>query len=682
LGTRDDRLHHDGARIAGGDHRAAIVSGDLARVARRVLPYAVFSAAIFLIALWEHHAIFPALSWNRDEPVYLWQMHALRAGHFITTDGNAPEFLQPWLTGRTGGGFYSQYTLGWPLVLLVGDMLGSPAFGTAFGVLLAVLGTYALAREITRDRTLAFVAALALFVSPIIPIQGGVYVGYLFTLGIGTLFAAALLSGVREARRWKVIVAGGLLGWIFLTRPFDAVLWGVAVVGYIAFDRRRELRTLLRWAMWFTAGLLPFVAVASAYNLYVTGKLTEFPITAATPLDTFGFGLRQIARQAPTTDYTVTEAIRSTGKNGFFVPLFLSGTYLGALVAGWGLWLRRRERTSLLLLAIILVFPVGYFFFWGMHVSAITVRMSGPIYFVPMYAPLCILIAHVLVTWWRRRPVWALLLVASLVVATVPFAWNRIALNHDVSTAQVPWKHGSDGIDGRALVFVTDSGAYLLFLNPYSANNADLTDRVLYAADRGDRNIELIDRMPDRTPYRQSASFRGDLLGPSEKPNTPTIEVTPLTVQRGREIELRARITNVNGASVVAAYLRFAGERRERWRTVATNSTKGAAYDVRWRLTLPERGGGDETDASGTVTLPLPAPGGSLQVGVGFGSSERQARRPLARSVMPFRVEDSSEIELLLPERRQRAEATVHGTKWNPVSTLPELSTATTVAAP
>jgi hypothetical protein len=656
------------------------MSVDVARpertsVARRVGPYVALSAVVFLIALWEHHVVFPAFSWNRDEPVYLWQMHTLRAGHFTVTDGGFPQFFQPWLSGHKDHVFFSQYTLGWPIVLLVGDVLGSPAFGIAFGALLAVLGTYALAREVTRDRAISFVAATVLFLSPIVPIQGGVFLGYLFTLGLGTLLAASALSGLRERRRWKLVVAGALLGWIFFTRPFDAVLWGLAVVGYVAFDRRRELRGLVSWAGWFALGLLPFVIVTVAYNKYITGSFTSFPITAADPLDKYGFGIRSIALQFKTTDYTIKDAVRSTGKNGFYVPLFLLGTYVGVLVAGWGLWLRRRERSSLLLLGMILIFPFGYFFFWGMHVSAINARMSGPIYFVPLYAPLAILMAHVLVKWWREKRGWGIALAVVLVLATIPFGWNRLQLNHHQSQAQRPWRHGADAVKDRGLVFVTDSGPYLLFLNPFSDNNAKLTDRVLFAVDREAENINLIERMSNRTPYRQSASYPGNQLGPTEDPKTPKIMITRLSIRRGGTITVTAHVTNRSGAPMVGAYVAFSDSaHRRHWRTIATSSTKGANYDVTWRLVPPGPSlGGATGEVNGSSTVPLSGKSGNVFFGAGFGATAKRAHTAAVEQLASYRIEGNS-IALLWPPRKLRWSHVYQIDQWVPDFALPELA--------
>ena len=90
-------------------------------------------------------------------------------------------------------------------------------------------------------------------------------------------------------------------------------------------------------------------------------------------------------------------------KDGFRLPPFLAGSYLGLVVALVGLWLRRRDPTTLLLLAVIVVFPVTYLFHWGTWISSLVATWGGPIYYVPLYAPLSILIATAILAAWHRR---------------------------------------------------------------------------------------------------------------------------------------------------------------------------------------------------------------------------------------------------------------------------------------
>ena len=188
--------------------------------------------ATIVVSVVVRHVVYPALSWNRDEATYLWQVRALRDGQLLTTTGGLPQFFQPWLTGIRDGQFFSQYTLGWPAVMFVADLLfGSPAASIAFGTAVAVFGAFLFVNELTRDRVLALVSAMVLLASPMVITQSGVYLSYLFSLGVGLSFGAAMLAGLRRHSAALLLVAGFLLGVAFVTRPYDAVLWALALGG-------------------------------------------------------------------------------------------------------------------------------------------------------------------------------------------------------------------------------------------------------------------------------------------------------------------------------------------------------------------------------------------------------------------------------------------------------------------
>jgi hypothetical protein len=631
----------------------------------------VLAAAGLAIPLLARHLMFPTYSWNRDEPIYLWQAHALHAGYFTTPDGGSAAFFRPWLSAAKGGVLFSQYTLGWPLAL-AGSLavFGSPDGALALAGLLVVAGTYTFTRELTRDHVLALAATAVMTLSPIVPIQTGVYLGYMFTLGLGLLLAAGVLAGVRRGKPALLVGAGILLGWIFMTRPYDALLWGIAVVGYVVVVRwrDREWRRLAVSAGWLAVGVLPLFVATLAYNKHVTGSPTTFPITVADPLDKFGFGPRQIMPTFGLADYGVGKALKSAAKNLFYLPLFMIGGYIGALVAGYGLWLRRRDRTTLALLAIGLVFPLGYALFWGIYVSSATTNLSGPIYYMPLYAPLAILIAGVIVDAWRRRRSRGIALVAVLALATVPFAGTRFVINRANSDAQRPWKTSVQGIRDKALVFVWNDGPgpFLLYLNPFSSNGPKLDNRILYAVDHGAANLDLIAAQPDRTPYLQMISVPPDYLLPNGNPRTPKIWLNRMQVVHANVVTLRARITNPRHRRTIVVALKM-GDHIE-FRTITTNGTNGGVYDTEFHLAVPGTAPGADTTA-------LVGRLGTLQIGVGYGSTPSVARKnQLVREFFPYRVTGTS-FEVLLPSRKNRAKLQDQKgkRKWFPVATLREL---------
>ncbi len=649
----------------------------------RVWPLLALAGLTVGIVVWARYTIFPAYSWNRDEPVYAWHASVLRSGALAAPDGFAPEFFRPWLSAARDGELFSQYTMGWPLVLVAGELaFGSPTAALAFGAVLAVLGTYAFARELTGDRGLALTAGMLMALSPIIPIQGGVYLGYLFTLGLGLLFATLALAGVRRVSPTRLVGAGLLLGWIFLTRPFDGVLWGAAVAGYLAWSNRRAWARLRRPAFWSAAGALPVVALTVWCNRRLTGRFTEFPITVADPLDKFGFGERRIMPGLDTVDYGIVFALKGTAKNGAVLPLFLAGAYVGLAVALLGLWRRRRDPTTVALAALIAIFPLGYFAFWGTTVSSYTSRISGPIYFVPLYAPLCILMASVVVDVFRRHRRAGAGLAAVLILSGLPFAIDRLAVSRAISEAQRPWRAAAEAIesfDDPSLVFVGESGRYLLFLDPYSANAPDLGGRVLYATDRGGHNLELIERYPERAVYREEASLHADDLGPREHPNTPKVRLTPLSVVHGEAVTLEARVENTSGEPAVVAVLEIDG-RRERL-VVATDSQRGDLYTLRWTLIRdtprpsssgPSSSGTTDLDAERDNVRTLGKEFGSVTVRVGFGGSAEDVVAS-SRQVLAYRIVGST-VQVLVPARAARL-VDINGLdRWRPTFELAELA--------
>lgn len=628
--------------------RAPIVGGPdaIRSVARRGAPLALLVVATVAVSILVRHHVFPALSWNRDEPVYLWQARALRAGRFTTTDGGAPAFFQPWLVGTRAGAFFSQYTPGWPAVLAASAIvLGSAGYALAFGAALAVVGTYLFTHELTSDRRLAIVSAALMTMSPILVVQSGQYLGYLFTLGLGLLAATALLAGVRRRRPWLLVVSGGLLGAIFLTRPFDAVLWTLPFAVYLAITQRHEWRRLLGAAAWVIGGLLPLVVVGLAYNHHITGSATQFPITAVDAQDKFLFGVRTIMPRWTPINYTVARAVRGTGRNLFFLPEFLVGSFFGVALAAVGLWLRRRDRSTIALLALATVFPVGYFFFWGIYLSGAAVTLTGPIYDIPLYAPLCILIATTLLAAWRwRRPVG----VAVAVVLVGATSWalvDKLDANRAISRAQAPWRASTANRRGKSLVFVDRAGPYLIQLNPFSVNTTGIDGPIVYAVDRGPEDLALIAQRADRVPYLQATNLK-----PQNPPTrtVPTITMTRLRVVAARTVTLQTRIVNRTADPVVLAYLSVGNQQQSR--TLDTASTRGAAYNVTWRVSVGDPAAPDAvhlTDQLGTVTV------GTATTKVPGGAVERDHWE----EQFPYRLAHGN-AEVLAPSRGRRVRVT------------------------
>lgn len=632
---------------------------------RHLVPLLVLGIAAALVSWWASHAVFPAYSWNRDEPVYLWHVATLRSGRLTVPDGGVPDFLYPWLSAHRGRVFFSQYTLGLPLLLLVADLLGSPALGLAFGAALFVTGAYAFTFTLGRDRAIAVTAGALLLVSPIVVVQGGVYLGYVFSAGLGLWFVAALVHGTRTGRAPVLVAAGVLLGYVVLTRPFDAVLWLVAAAGPLAIWHRRERARLLRAATWCAIGLAPFVAVTLWYNQRLTGRFSTFPVTAKDPLDTYGFGARRLMPGFDPEQYGIREAVKGTLKNGFYLLYFVVGGVAALPVALYGLWRARFQRSTVVVLALVVLFPVGYFFFWGTKVSAITSRLSGPIYFVPLYGPLCVLVATALVAVWRARAWLGIALTVVLVAVGAPIGIDRIRANHDISAAQEPWKDVArqlERIPQRSLVFVAQGKPYAMLLDPYAVNAPGMNGKVLYASDLLSRDVDLVLANRDRRPFRLDPSYRADELGPRETPNTPQLGLVALRVERQvGSFTLHAVVTNPTDSPVVT--VRVTVDDRVVTRTLARQSRRGARHEIDWTVS---------TTATGTNGSVARNADGELTFAVGYGAFG-VTTFPTAREIVNYRLRDGA-FDVLLPGRLERLVDLGGGNlQWRPELKLPEL---------
>lgn len=490
------------------------------------------------VALWAKAVLFPELSWNRDEPVYLWQMEVLRDGRLAAPDGGFPRLFLPWLSAARGGELFGQYTPGWPVALLLARVLtGTATAALPAAAALCAGGTYALAYELLRRRDVATLAAALMVASPIFALQGGVHLAYLFSLGLGLLASAAVLSGVRRRLTGRLVLGGGLLGWVFLTRPFDALVWGGVLALHVLWLERARWRPALAQLVGVGAAAVPFVVAGLLYNRRLSGSPFELPMSVKDPLDAFGFGSRRLAPSFRPVDYDLGSALRSTAKNAFFFPWFLAGTYVGVLAAAVAVVRWWRRPSTWLLLGIGVAFPLAYFPFWGTYLSSLASRISGPIYLVPLYAPVCILVAALLVEWRARRPRWAAGLAVLLVIATVPAAWDRFTLNRDISRSQAPWRDSLAAVEDPSIVLVADS-TYVLYANPFGANRPDLSGPRLFAVPEGPEVLELIARHPDRAVYLQAATVAAPELGPREDPVRFDVEVSPATVARGEDLAL------------------------------------------------------------------------------------------------------------------------------------------------
>jgi hypothetical protein len=566
--------------------------------------------------------LFPLMSGDADEPVYVYQGRMLTHGHVTLSAAARAEFFHPWLFGRHGSRLFSQYQPGWPAVIALGHVLGDERVALVVAAIAAVAATWFLAREIAPGS--GGFAAAVLLLSPMFVVDAGLYLSYLWAAALVAGALAGMLAGLRTNRRAPFCLSGALFGLAFLTRPFDALLVAVVAGGYIVIARWRDGPGTRLAVLWTAAGALPFLVLTAFYNNHVTGNPFRFPLQAASRLDTFGFGARAMAPGQTTLDYTPRAALSALTRNVGAVPLWFAGSGVGLVLAVAAVVMHRRRRETWVLVATIVLFPVGYFFWWATSLAASGALTGlGPHYYVPVFVPLAVLAGWALRDLRRRSSALVTVACAALVLGSLFMVPTILDNAHGTTALQraklAPFT--SARLTNAVVVMRTEPSmySYMLLGYPFLVDDPDQSGSVLYATDRGPASAELARQFPARRLYQLVQRTE-----PGHALLRPSYVVEPLRILSGAQVRLQFTATNPGtnrGAQPFVVATVTVDGRTVATRTLATGSHAGVtvAFDVvlapsAVRLTASARG----------TLVAAVAHDGVVRVDVAFGPDARR----------------------------------------------------------
>ncbi|HEX8791607.1 MAG TPA: hypothetical protein VF765_11700 [Polyangiaceae bacterium] len=155
--------------------------------------------------------------------------------------------LAPWVC--------SKYPPGTSALLALGVRLGVPWIVTPLEGVVALVAMRAAARRLLGERD-AFVAVAVLGGAPLFVFQAASFYSHTASLMWLAIAFALAVAFTAEGGAWRMLVAGAAIGCAFLTRPLDAVLFGLALLSLRAW----------RPVALAAAGAVPFVALLLAYQ--------------------------------------------------------------------------------------------------------------------------------------------------------------------------------------------------------------------------------------------------------------------------------------------------------------------------------------------------------------------------------------------------------------------------------
>ncbi len=359
-------------------------------------PRLIVAACASLAGCWAligSRVVFPYLSNNHDEAVYLLQANAIEHGHLFPRAARDPEAFLPWLSVQRGHTFVPKYAPVYPGILAAARWLFTSE-RVALGFIAAgvVVVTYLLATELLDDRRQAALASVFMLLTPLFIVQSATFLPYSTELLLLSTFSFLLLRGLRiEGNKW--LVGAGLgLGVAFFARPYDALVFALPFAGYVVVRYRAAPRMLASRIGWVVVGLIPPGIAMAAFNQTATGSVTQPPFSIIDSRDTIGFGERSMDPNNPAVRYT--PGLGWTGLSRH-VMLSIFWCFGGLVLVGLALLYLSRQGwrgRDVWFASVAVVLPIGYLFFWGTYGAAVwgAPWYLGPYYYMPIFAPLVI----------------------------------------------------------------------------------------------------------------------------------------------------------------------------------------------------------------------------------------------------------------------------------------------------
>jgi hypothetical protein len=303
-----------------------------------------------------------------DEIAYVFQAKIFLSGLlFAPSPSPRSSFDFPHIVNN--GRWYAQYPPGWPLLLTLGLLIGTPWLINPILAALAIIVIFYLGTELFSIRigTLAaFLGSVSIW-SLVISSSMMSHTSSMFFM---TLFLLFMFRSIRHPTPINGIIAAAGLGMMLLIRPLDSVLVSIPFLIYYGFQWSRKQKTGFKNLLAFVLTMCFILGILLTYNFLTNGHPLKMGYMVYLGE---GRGLGFGAKIYQTAEHNPFLGRQNIAKNLTALNKYLFGWPFSSFLALVPLlFIRRRKKDilqkDLLLACGFLSQTVGLFFYWGAFV--------------------------------------------------------------------------------------------------------------------------------------------------------------------------------------------------------------------------------------------------------------------------------------------------------------------------
>ncbi|MGB2844297.1 MAG: glycosyltransferase family 39 protein, partial [Candidatus Aminicenantaceae bacterium] len=235
------------------------------------IPWQVIACALFVFIFTNlfSYFIFNHIPRVHDEIDYLFQAKIFKSGRLYVPSPCAKEsFDFPHMVNN--GKWYSQYTPGYPFLLLLGLLIQAPWLINPILASLSIILFYLLGKEIYNSK----VGILAAFMGTIsiwFLLMSSTMMSHTSGLFFITFFLYFLFRSIKNPSITNGLLTGMGLGMAFLIRPYNAILISTPFLIYYVVLLIKNIRKRLKNIITFGLAVIFFLSILLIYNQITNG---------------------------------------------------------------------------------------------------------------------------------------------------------------------------------------------------------------------------------------------------------------------------------------------------------------------------------------------------------------------------------------------------------------------------